>query len=89
MNELETRRKEEIAAREAKRKAILEGVKTTYEMHQALTGAEKNRADASSSIGASAHPGLPIYEIIAPPLLKGIAEGTLGVSEFQALSGKL
>ncbi len=84
MNELETRRKEEIAAREAKRKAILEGVKTTYEMHQALTGAEKNRADAAVALAQAAHPGLPIYEIIAPPLLKGIAEGTLGVSEFQA-----
>ena len=53
-------------------------------MHQALTGAEKNRADAAVALAQAAHPGLPIYEIIAPPLLKGIAEGTLGVSEFQA-----
>ena len=47
---LDKRRKEEIAARAAHRKALLEGVTTTAEVFKNMSAGEKDRASAALDI---------------------------------------
>ena len=80
---LDKRRKEEIAARAAHRKALLEGVTTTAEVFKNMSAGEKDRASAALDIIKAQHPDLELYKIITPELMKAIGDGTMGIEQLQ------